>query len=80
MLLKFQKQNLISTSSSSSDSDHGHFDTLQLMGSKNPYIRLMMYGKIKKMISSFKEQEMNVESKNLVRGLFVRKLKDFDEE
>lgn len=43
--------NLIETSSSSSDSDNNAFDTVRLMENDNPLIRLVMYGKLKKMMS-----------------------------
>jgi hypothetical protein len=51
MILRFQRQNLIETSSSSSDSDDNNYDPMRLMESKNPLIRLISYGKIKKMMS-----------------------------
>ena len=42
--------NLIETSSGSSDSDDNIYDELNLMENSNPLIKLVMYGKIKKMI------------------------------
>jgi hypothetical protein len=53
MLLRFQRQNLIETSSSSSDSDHNAFDPVRLMDSRNPLVQLVTYGKIKKMMKQF---------------------------
>jgi len=41
---------LIETSSESSDSDDNHLDTFKLMESENPLIRLVTYGKLKKMM------------------------------
>ena len=51
LLLKFQRQNLIETSSSSSDSDDNNYDELGLMENENPLIKLVTFGKIKKMIN-----------------------------
>ncbi len=50
LLLKFQMTNLIETSSASSDSDDNQVDELKLMQNSNPLVKLVMYGKIKKMI------------------------------
>ena len=41
LLLKFQRRNLIETSSSSSDSDDNKFDALRLMENKNPLVRFV---------------------------------------
>ena len=40
----------------------------------------MVFGKIKKLLDTFKENKLKQANKNLVRGLFKRKIKDFDEE
>jgi hypothetical protein len=40
MLLKFQRKNVIDTSSSSSDSDHHTYDTMKLLNSKSSLIKL----------------------------------------
>ncbi len=53
MLLKFQRQNLVETSSSSSDSDDNRFDHLRLLGSHNPLVKLTAHGKMKKMVYGF---------------------------
>ena len=54
-MLRFQRKNLIETSSSSQDSDNNNkFDTFKLMENKNPIIRLVFFGKMKKMIMSYK--------------------------
>ena len=44
---------VLDTNSSSEDSDSGRFDTIKLMESQNPMIRLVIYGKMKKMITSY---------------------------
>lgn len=67
-------------SSSSEDSDDNDFDTLKLMESKNPFVRLLAYGKIKKMIATFKENNLKKPNQKLIRGLFKRKIKEFDED
>ncbi len=53
LLLKFQRSNLVETSSSSSDSDDNMFDELKLMENKDPWVRLSTYGKMKKMVNKF---------------------------
>jgi len=55
MLLRFQRKNLVETQSSSSDSDDNKNDTLKQMENNNPMIRLIVYGKLKKMIMSYAE-------------------------
>jgi len=50
------------------------------MESKNPIIRLVFFGKMKKMIMSYKHQKIEDIDRRLFRGLFMRNLKDFDEE
>jgi hypothetical protein len=52
-ILKFQRMNLIETSSSSSDSDDHAYDPARLMENGNPLVRLVTYGKIKKMMRQF---------------------------
>ncbi|CDW86714.1 UNKNOWN [Stylonychia lemnae] len=80
MLLQYQRFNLIETESSSSDSDDEKMQTVQLMENKNPLIRLVMYGKVTKMISQFKDQKLEPLELNLFRGVFQRRLKDFSDE
>jgi hypothetical protein len=80
MLLRFQKQNLLETSESGSDSDHNAYDTLKLMEHRNPVVRLMIYGKLKKMVTSYIGDKMKDKDKNLIRGVFMSKINDFDEE
>ena len=81
LILRFQRKNLIETSSSSQDSDNNNkFDSFKLMESKNPIIRLVFFGKMKKMIMSYKHQKIEDIDRRLFRGLFMRNLKDFDEE
>ncbi|CDW74033.1 UNKNOWN [Stylonychia lemnae] len=79
VLLSYQRFNLIETDSSSSDSDDDKKQTTTLMESKNPLIRLFMYGKIKKMMQQFLDKNVEPLEFNLVRGVFKRRLKDFSE-
>jgi len=53
MLLRFQRKNLVETSSSSQDSDDERtkFDTIKLMDSENPLIRLSIFGRLKRMVT-----------------------------
>lgn len=57
--MKFQRTNLVETSSSSSDSDDNMFEELKLMENKDPWVRLSTYGKMKKMVSKFEGQKIN---------------------
>ena len=50
------------------------------MESKNPMIRLVIFGKLKRMIKSYKNIELQTIDRRLFRGLFLKNLKDFDEE
>ena len=67
------------TSSSSSDSDNNAYDPVSLMENKNPLVRLVTYGKIKKMMKQFKDCSIDDLERNMMRGMFRRKLKDFAE-
>ena len=50
------------------------------MENKNPLIRLTTYGKLKKMISGLGGKNLDPLERNLIRGMFIRKLKDFAED
>jgi len=79
MILRFQRQNLVETSSSSSDSDNNAFDPVRLMENENPLVRLVTYGKVKKMMRDFVGRDIDNLERNMMRGMFRRKLKDFAE-
>lgn len=49
------------------------------MENKNPLVRLVAYGKIKKKMNQFKGKQIDPLERNMMRGLFLRKLKDFSE-
>jgi len=50
------------------------------MENQNPMIRLMIYGKIKRMMTKYEGQRLKTQDKNLMRGIFKKKIKDFDED
>lgn len=50
------------------------------MESDNPFIRLMMFGRIKKMMNSYKGIKLKDIDKKLIKGLFIRNIKEFDED
>ena len=53
---------------------------MNMMESKNPTVRLSVYGKIKKIMNSYKDLELTEVDRKALRGLFVKNLKEFDEE
>jgi len=73
---------LIETSSDSGgDSDEqGQLNIIKMMDNKNPLIRLSVFGRIKRMLNTYKNGDnMDIVDKRLVRGLYLRNLKDFDD-
>ena len=50
------------------------------MESKNPMIKLVFFGKLKRMVNSYLHTRLKTIDRRLLRGLFIRNLKDFDEE
>ncbi len=50
------------------------------MEDKNPMMRLVIFGKIKKMMSNYNNKQINEMDRRLLRGLFVKKIRDFDEQ
>ena len=72
---------MIETSSESEDSDdQTRLNIVKLMDNKNPLIRLSVFGRMKRMLNSYKKQNMDITDRRLVRGLYLRNLKDFDEQ
>ena len=49
---------IIETESSSTDSDTNKYDTVKLMENKNPIIKLMMFGKIKRIVGSYQNVKL----------------------
>jgi hypothetical protein len=58
MLMAFSRSNMVETSSSSSDSDDNIYDPLRLMESPDPYSRLRINGRIKKLMKEFKNRSL----------------------
>ena len=80
-LLRFQRRNLIETSGSSEDSDFDkRFESIRLMESKNPMIKFTFFGKMKRMIGTYQDAQLKSLDKKLIKGLFVRNQRDFDED
>jgi hypothetical protein len=52
-LLKFQQRNVIDTNSSSSDSDDNDQEPFKLLENKDPMVRLILLGKIKRVFKSY---------------------------
>ena len=69
MLLKFQRKNVIETTSSSSDSDHYSFDTIKLLNSKRGLVKLQQVVKIKNHLISMKDQSLSLVDQNLMKGV-----------
>jgi len=43
-------------------------------------IKLIIYGKLKRMMMSYLDQKLGNVDQKLLRGVFLRKIKDFDED
>jgi hypothetical protein len=50
------------------------------MENKNPMIKLIVYGKLKKMMTSYVDTKLHSIDRNLIRGIYLRKIKDFKED
>ncbi len=50
------------------------------MDNKDPKVRLSVYAKLKRMISTLEGAKLKAIDRRLLRGLFLRKLNDFDED
>jgi len=53
---------------------------MKLMENKHPMIKLIIYGKLKRMMMSYLDQKLGNVDQKLLRGVFLRKIKDFDED
>ncbi|TNV84542.1 hypothetical protein FGO68_gene6627 [Halteria grandinella] len=73
LLLKFQRKNVIETTSSSSDSDHQNYDTVKLLNSKQGLVKLQQIVKIKKILEQYRDISLEPVDKNLFKGIFRRK-------
>lgn len=50
------------------------------MDNSNPLIRLSIFGRLKKMVGSYRGEELTVTDRRILRGLYKRNLRDFDDE
>ena len=50
------------------------------MENQNPMIRLVIYGRLKKMMMNFLGRKLTSIDKNLLTGIYLRNLKDFRDE
>ena len=51
------------------------------MDHSNPLIRLVVYGRLKRILHTYKNQDLDdidLTDKRLIRGIFIKKLQDFD--
>ena len=53
---------------------------IRLMDHKNPIIRLGVYGKLKRIMQTYMNQNLEPVDRRLFRGLYRRRLRDFDED
>ena len=49
------------------------------MDSNNPFVRLSTFGKLKQVVSSYKDDKLDTTDNRILRGLFRKHLRDFDE-
>jgi hypothetical protein len=78
--MRFQRVNLIESATESSDSDNLNDDTLKLMESSNPFAKLSALYKVKNIMNFYGQAKLGQADKNLIRGIFIRKIKDFKED
>lgn len=50
------------------------------MENENPMLRLIVYGKLKQMMMSYAGSKLRNIDKNLIRGIYLRRIKDFKED
>jgi hypothetical protein len=53
---------------------------MALMEHQNPLMKLVFLSKLKKMIHSYRGNRLDEIDKRLLRGLFLKNIRDFDEE
>ena len=66
ILLKFQRKNLIETTSSSSDSDNHQYDTVKLLDSKKGLVKLAAILKVLKSLKYFESYKLENQDKILL--------------
>jgi hypothetical protein len=70
----------VETSSSSSDSDDNLYDPVRMMDRQDGLVRLIIYGKLKKMMQGFVGKDIDITERNMMRAMYKRKLKDFGDQ
>lgn len=71
MLMRFQRKHLVETSSDSQDSDTmPQFNTVKLMDSKNPIIKLSIFGRLKRMVGTYRGNKLELLDRRILRGLY----------
>ena len=56
------------------------YDAIRLMDSKSPLIQLGLYGKLKRVVSTYLDHQLDTTDRRILRGLYRKNLKDFDED
>jgi hypothetical protein len=60
VMTRFQRKYLVDTSSSSEESDYeSKLDIVRLMDSSNPYKKLGTFGRLKQIVSSYKDHPLD---------------------
>jgi hypothetical protein len=81
-MLKFQRKNVIETDTNTEDSDCDRRaaaskpEVMKMMGSRNPMVRMVVFGRMKKMVKNYQLGELPHLDKRLIRGLYDKRLKD----
>jgi hypothetical protein len=71
----------VETSTSSDDSEQEfRKHAVEKMDSQNPMTRLAAFGRVKKVVSSYHAQALDPTDRRLMRGLLIKRLKDYDED
>ena len=71
LLLRFQKKNLIDSTSSSSDSDDYKYDTMKLLDSKKNLVKLSAMVKLKKQLNYYLTNNMEPRDKEILKGILT---------
>jgi hypothetical protein len=80
-LLKFQKKNVIATSSSGRDSESDPAqDHHRLIEHDDPIVRLASLAKMKHIISDYRGKKIEPVDRRLFRGIFIKTFKEFEEQ
>ena len=75
MLLKFQRKNIIETTTSSSDSDDHKYDTMKMLDNKKDLLKLSAIARIRRSLKYYEKNKLKNIDKDLLKGLFLRRPK-----